>query len=161
MYPPSSSPLRLRPPPSNALKSRSTKRTQSHFRTLRSHPPPRYLSKSGNLLTRYNVLQTDSVSIPAHIARTLHRNRRLLVFLLLAVTLFAQSAALISENRPHHATEHCCLLCHVSLPFLQASAPATVAPLTGVQWLASAPHVESFHDVFLAISSSRGPPAHS
>jgi hypothetical protein len=101
------------------------------------------------------------VSVPAHIARVLHRNRRLFVLLLLAVTLFAQSAALISENRPHHSTEHCCLLCHVSLPFLQTSAPATVAPLTSVQWLASAPHVESFYDVFLAISSSRGPPAQS
>ena len=101
------------------------------------------------------------MSIPAQIARALHRNRRLFVLLLLAVTLFAQSAALISENRPHHATEHCCLLCHVSLPFLQTSAPATVAPLTGVQWLASALHVESFYDVFLAISSSRGPPTQS
>ena len=124
-------------------------------------PPARSLSKSGNLLTRCYVLQTDSVSIPAQIARALHRNRRLFVLLLLAVTLFAQSAALISENRPHHATEHCCLLCHVSLPFLQTSAPATVAPLTGVQWLASALHVESFYDVFLAISSSRGPPTQS
>jgi hypothetical protein len=101
------------------------------------------------------------VSVPAHIARALHRNRRLFILLLLAVTLFAQSAALISENRPHHATDHCCLLCHVSLPFLQTRAPATVAPLTSVQWLASAPHVESFYDVFLATGFSRGPPAHS
>jgi hypothetical protein len=101
------------------------------------------------------------VSIPAQIARALHRNRRVFVLMLLAVTLFAQSAALISENRQHHSTEHCCLLCHVSLPFLQTSAPATVAPLSGVQWLAAAPHVESFYDVFLAIGSSRGPPAQS
>jgi len=101
---------------------------------------------------------TDSVSIPAQIARALRRHQRLFVLLLLAVTLFAQSAALISENRPHHATEHCCLLCHVSLPFLQTSAPATVAPLTSMQWLAAAPPVDSFYDVFLPTSSSRGPP---
>jgi hypothetical protein len=112
-------------------------------------------------LTQFNVFKTDSVFVPAHIARSLHRNRRLFIFLLLAVMLFAQSAALISENRPHHATEHCCLLCHVSLPFLQTSAPATVAPLTGLKWLASAPHVESFYDVFLATTSSRGPPSQS
>jgi hypothetical protein len=112
-------------------------------------------------LTQFNVFKTDSVFVPAHIARSLHRNRRIFIFLLLAVMLFAQSAALISENRPHHATEHCCLLCHVSLPFLQTSAPATVAPLTGLKWLASAPHVESFYDVFLATTSSRGPPSQS
>jgi hypothetical protein len=117
--------------------------------------------QSGNLLTQFNVFKTDSVSVPAHIARSLHRHRRLFILLLLAVTLFAQSAALISENRPHHSAEHCCLLCHVSLPFLQASAPATVAPLTGLKWLASAPHVESFYDVFLAATSSRGPPSQS
>jgi hypothetical protein len=102
------------------------------------------------------------VSIPGHIARKVYCNRRLLfVLLLLAVTLFAQSAALISEHRQHHSTEHCCLLCHVGLPFLQATAPATVAPLTSVQWLGATVRVESFCDVFLATSSSRGPPAHS
>jgi hypothetical protein len=99
------------------------------------------------------------VSFTARIARSLRSNKRLLVFILLAFTLFAQSSALISESRPHHSTEHCCLLCHVSLPFLQTSAPVTVAPLTGLRWLALSPRVESYCDAFLAISSSRGPPA--
>jgi len=138
----------------------------------RSQPPPpglhfilqapaHSLLQSGNLLIQLYVFKSDSVSIPAQIARALHRNKRLFVLLLLAATLFAQSAALVSESRPHHATEHCCLLCHVSLPFVQTKAPVTVAPLTGVQWLTSALRVESFYDVFLSATSSRGPPAHS
>jgi hypothetical protein len=99
---------------------------------------------------------------PDQITRTHSASRRrLFVLLLLAVMLFAQSAALISENRPHHATEHCCLLCHGSPPFLQAVAPVTVAPLTSVAWLAVAAHVESFREVFLSTSSSRGPPSQS
>lgn len=98
---------------------------------------------------------------PAQLARITLRNRRIFVLLLLTVTLFAQSAALLAENRPHRATEHCCLLCHVSLPFLQASAPAAVAPMTGAQWLAAVPPADFFYSVFLPTSSSRGPPAHS
>jgi hypothetical protein len=102
------------------------------------------------------------VSSPDQITRDHYANRRrFFILLLLAVTLFAQSAALISEHQQHHATEHCCLLCHVSLPFLQGSAPATVAPLTSLAWLAAAPQFESFRDVFLSTSSSRGPPARS
>jgi hypothetical protein len=83
------------------------------------------------------------------------------VLLLLAVTLFAQTAALVSESHPHHATEHCCLLCHVCQPFLKASAPATVAPLIYVQWLTAPVHFEFFHNVFRAAGFSRGPPARS
>jgi hypothetical protein len=98
------------------------------------------------------------VSIRHHITRPIFRNRRLWVLLWLAVALFGQSAALASENHAHHATEHCCLLCHVCQPFLEASAPAAVAPLVYVQWLAPDPSFEFFHDVFRSAGSSRGPP---
>jgi hypothetical protein len=94
-----------------------------------------------------------------HIARAIFRRRQLITLLLLAVTLFAQSASLASENHAHHATEHCCLLCHVCQPFLQADAPAAIAPLVYVQWIAPDPSFEFFRDVFRAAASSRGPPA--
>jgi hypothetical protein len=78
---------------------------------------------------------------------------------LLAIILLAQAAALVSENHAHRATEHCCLLCHVSQPYLEASAPAAVAPLIYVRWLAPDPSFEFFHDVFLPSGFSRGPPS--
>ncbi len=99
---------------------------------------------------------------PDHIALSPQAHwRRFLILLLLVVTLFSQSAALGAEYQQHHSTEHCCLLCHVSMPFLQASAQDTIAPLTSLQWLAPDSEFDSFYDVFLATSSSRGPPAHS
>lgn len=97
-----------------------------------------------------------------HIARKLFANqRRFFILLLLFVTLFAQSTTLTCEHQQHHETEHCCLFCHGSLLFVRASAPATVAPLTSVTWLAAVPRFESYYDVFLSIGSSRGPPARS
>ncbi len=106
-------------------------------------------------------LKAYGVSSPDQITRDHYANRRrFFILLLLAVTLFAQSAALISEHQQHHATEHCCLLCHVSLPFLQGQrAGYRSAVDIAVQWLAAAPQFESFRDVFLSTSSSRGPPA--
>lgn len=93
------------------------------------------------------------------IARAILRNRQLLAVLLLAITLFAQSAALAAENRQHHETEHCCLLCHMCQPFLEATAPAAIAPLVYVRWLAPDPRLQPFRDVFRSACSSRGPPA--
>jgi hypothetical protein len=101
----------------------------------------------------------ESVSVPEHIARSIYIRRRVFILLLLAVTLFAQTAALTSEHQHHHVTEHCCLLCHMGLPFLQGGAPATVAPLASLQWLTGTPHFEFFYEVFLPTSPSRGPPA--
>ena len=50
-------------------------------------------------------------------------------------------------------------LCHVSQPFLQANAPAAIAPLVYVRWIAHDPSFQFFRYVFRAAASSRGPPA--
>src|SRR5450755_2810758 len=40
--------------------------------------------------------------------------------------LMGQSLALASQEESHHATDHCCLLCHAGpLPFLQTTVAAT------------------------------------
>jgi hypothetical protein len=54
----------------------------------------------------------------------IHRHRKaLLIVLLLCVTGVAQFAALVSERETHHASDHCCLLCHAGpLQFLEVSA---------------------------------------
>jgi hypothetical protein len=60
----------------------------------------------------------------------------------------------------HHATEHCCVLCHVGpLPFLRATTTAAIAPVFHLVWLESNPHGESDREVLAAASSSRAPPA--
>jgi hypothetical protein len=129
-----------------------------------THQPTVHIDNLISYLVSSKSIEAERVPVPDQIARSNNNvgnnvsRRRLYILLLLAVVLFAQSAALLSEHQHHHATEHCCLLCHVGLPFIQASAPATVAPLTSVQWLAASPHFESFYDLFLSSSSSRGPP---
>jgi hypothetical protein len=93
--------------------------------------------------------------------RVIHCDRRLLVvLLLLCVMVLAQSSAVSAERESHHSPDHCCLLCHVGpMPFLQTSVPVTIAPAVHVEWLAPNPEFESVHDVLLATSYSRGPPA--
>lgn len=82
------------------------------------------------------------------------------VVFLLCATAYVQGAAFESAPEHHHSPDHCCLLCHIGpLPFLQASTCATAAPAVPVEWLVSNPNSESVHDILLAPSSSRGPPA--
>jgi hypothetical protein len=82
------------------------------------------------------------------------------VLLLLCGMVAAQSQALTAANEVHQATQHCCLLCHFGpLPLVRAAAPTAPAPLLSVAWLEADPGFESIHDVFLATSSSRAPPA--
>jgi len=93
--------------------------------------------------------------------RELYHNRRTLtVLFLLCVVVFAQSAALLSAIEPHHATGHCCILCHIgSLPFVESASPASVAPNVIVERLIPNPDTKSWHDVLLNSNSSRAPPA--
>jgi hypothetical protein len=93
--------------------------------------------------------------------RHLNRHRKaLLIVLLLCVTGAAQFAALGSETETHHASDHCCLRCHVGpLPFLEASESSLVAPVFEVVWLAPATDVATLHDVQLPASPARAPPA--
>ena len=88
--------------------------------------------------------------------------RALFVLLLVCLTLVGQSFALASQDETHHAPDHCCLLCHAGpLPFLQTTVAGTVTPVVLVAWLAPSPDFGQFHQVPLAASSSRGPPAQS
>jgi hypothetical protein len=93
--------------------------------------------------------------------RHIHRHRRaLFIVLLLCVTGVAQFAALVGEPETHHASDHCCLLCHVGpLQFLEASASAAVAPIFEVVWLTPAAETAVAHDVQLPASPARAPPS--
>jgi hypothetical protein len=93
------------------------------------------------------------------IARSLMRDKRLAVLLLLAITLFAQAIALDAENHAHQNADHCCLLCHVCAPALEASVPLEIAPLAYLRWLAPDRRADFLRDVFRPTCSSRGPPA--
>lgn len=87
-----------------------------------------------------------------------HR-RALLILLLLCVMGVAQYAALGSERETHHASDHCCLRCHIGpLQFLGASASPDLAPVFEVVWLTPAAEVATAHDVQLPASPARAPP---
>ena len=93
--------------------------------------------------------------------RHIHRHRRaLLIVLLLCVTGAAQFAALVSERETHHASDHCCLLCHAGpLQFLQVSASTGLAPVFEVVWLTPTIEAAVARDVQLPASPARAPPA--
>ena len=93
--------------------------------------------------------------------RHIHRHRRaLLIVLLLCVTGAAQFAALVSEPETHHASDHCCLLCHAGpLQFLQVSASTGLAPVFKVVWLTPTVEAAVARDVQLPASPARAPPA--
>jgi len=82
-----------------------------------------------------------------------------LLFLLCAVTV-GQSAALTSVHEQHQAQDHGCLICYAgSLPFLQSSIGAPLAPVLRIAWLESPPDFAATHDALPAARSSRAPPA--
>jgi hypothetical protein len=80
--------------------------------------------------------------------------------LLLCLILAGQFLALASQEESHHASDHCCLLCHVGpLPFLQTAVTRGVTPVFQIAWLDPTPDFWPTHQVLLAASFSRGPPA--
>ncbi|HKE25473.1 MAG TPA: hypothetical protein VKB88_24105 [Bryobacteraceae bacterium] len=88
------------------------------------------------------------------------RRRALLVLCILCLVVWAQSSALALQHSEHHSSEHCCLLCHAGpLPFLQTTVAISLAPVLPVAWFASAIEVADTHDVLIATSCSRAPPA--
>ena len=107
---------------------------------------------------RVSVLRSGR---PAQAARVGYLSwKTLRVLLLVCLTLLGPSLALTSQEESHHATDHCCLLCHVGpLPFVQTTVSATVMPVFSVAWLLPTPDFELAHSPFLFASSSRGPPA--
>ncbi len=96
----------------------------------------------------------DSVKWIAHL-----RTRCALVLILLCAVAVVQSAALTSEHEQHRATDHGCLVCVAgSLPFLEPSTGAPLAPVLRIQWLESAPDFETANDARITERSSRAPP---
>ena len=85
--------------------------------------------------------------------------RVVLVLLLLAAIACAQTHA-FAFGHEHHSSEHYCLLCHVgSLPLLQSSVSAAVAPVLSPVWMALSDGVETPRVALLSAASSRAPPA--
>ena len=79
---------------------------------------------------------------------------------LLCLMVYAQSVALFAPPETHHTSGHCCLLCHLgTLPFLQVTTGASVAPIVLVERLIPNSDFEASHDVLLTANSSRAPPA--
>jgi len=91
-----------------------------------------------------------------------HNRRTLAVLFLLCLMVCAQTAAVFASVEPHHATGHCCVLCHIgSIPFLETAARAFFAPIVVVERLIHNPDFEASHDVLLTANSSRAPPANT
>jgi hypothetical protein len=86
--------------------------------------------------------------------------RKLFVLAILCLVVWAQSSALVLQHSEHHSPEHCCLLCHAGpLPFLQTTISVSVAPIVPLAWFASPIELQNTHDVLIASTSSRAPPA--
>ena len=97
----------------------------------------------------------------ASMIREVHRRRRTLVVLfVLCLTIFAQTSALRESFEWHDDTGHCCVLCHAgSLPFLETTSGAALAPAVTVEGLVAHPEPEGLREVLLKSNSSRAPPS--
>jgi len=86
--------------------------------------------------------------------------RFLLIVLILCATVCAQSASLNAEQETHHASDHCCPLCHLGpAPILPAAISAVAAPIFSAVWLAFSVIVHPPGEVLVSSFSSRAPPA--
>jgi hypothetical protein len=89
-----------------------------------------------------------------------HHRKALLIVLLLCVTGIAQYSALGSERESHHASDHCCLRCHIGpLQFLGTTASPAIAPVFEVVWLTPAVEVATTQDFGPPATPARAPPA--
>jgi hypothetical protein len=86
--------------------------------------------------------------------------RALFILLLVCLFVHAQVAALCAAPEPHHAAQHCCLLCHIgSLPFLQVSSSPSIAPVALVERLLHKSDCGAPAEVKARSNSSRAPPS--
>jgi hypothetical protein len=86
--------------------------------------------------------------------------RAVFALLLLCAVAFWQSAALTSTHELHRTQGHSCQVCYLgSLPFLESTGEASVAPIWPVARLICPPQFEAAHDARPAARSSRAPPA--
>src|SRR5438045_1617698 len=82
-----------------------------------------------------------------------------LVLLLLCAVVCAQASFAFGHSH-QRSSQHCCGLCHAGpLPFLQPVNSAASAPAIAMAWLCRAVDCDTPHEVRLAASSSRAPPA--
>jgi hypothetical protein len=93
--------------------------------------------------------------------RHLYRQRKaLFIVLLLCVTGLAQLGAQLAEPETHHASDHCCRLCHIGpIPILPSAAVAVVAPIFSAVWVAPPSGPSAPREVLLPAAPSRAPPA--
>src|SRR5579872_1736367 len=86
--------------------------------------------------------------------------RRLaLVVFVLAATVFAQSASFSEEQETHHASQHCCGLCHLGpAPVLPVAAGAIIVPIFSPVWFAVSLLIGTAHEVLITSAASRAPP---
>ena len=86
--------------------------------------------------------------------------RFLLIVLVLCATIGAQSASLTAEQETHHASDHCCGLCHLGpAPILPATASAVTAPVFSPVCITVSVVIGAPHHVLVRSSASRAPPA--
>jgi len=86
--------------------------------------------------------------------------RLLLIVFVLFAFVCTQSASLNAEHETHHASEHCCALCHLGpAPILPASPSAIAAPAFSPIWLPLPDLVWAPQPLLAASSASRAPPA--
>jgi hypothetical protein len=86
--------------------------------------------------------------------------RLLMIAFALCALLCAQSASISAEQETHHASEHCCALCHLGpAPLLPAAITAVAAPVFSAVWLAASAPVSRPHELLATPADSRAPPA--
>jgi hypothetical protein len=82
------------------------------------------------------------------------------LMMLLCVFVFGQSAALTSEHHQHHASDHCCVLCHAGpQPLLQSTVSSRFTPVFETVWLTPAAETATAPRTLLKAKTSRAPPA--
>ena len=86
--------------------------------------------------------------------------RGLLILVVLCAALIAQAASFAAEQETHHASQHCCRLCHIGpLPILPAAATTVVAPVYSSVWLTPPAITGTPREVLASTSASRAPPS--
>jgi hypothetical protein len=89
-----------------------------------------------------------------------HARRILLIAFALCAMVCVQAASIAAEQETHHASDHCCGLCHLGpAPVLPAAASTLVAPVFSPVWLATSAIALTPREVMASSSGSRAPPA--
>jgi hypothetical protein len=116
--------------------------------------------KTARKETRYHNFVHDRLAQNRYTGPSMSARRLALIVFVLCATVYAQSASLNAEQETHHASDHCCGLCHLGpTPILPATANAIAAPVFSQVWLAVTAVVSTPHQVLDSSAASRAPPA--